>query len=61
VPVPEVESDVCAYAKPIAPTMVAAATAVVNVLDAVIVILLRGERLGGLQMGEMASIEASCL
>jgi hypothetical protein len=37
----DVLSVVCAYAKPIAPTIVAAATAAVKVLDALISILLR--------------------
>jgi hypothetical protein len=39
----ELLSVVCAYAKLIAPTIVAAATAVVKVFEAVISILLRGQ------------------
>jgi len=53
----ELLSVVCAYAKLIAPTIVAAATAVVNVFDAVISILLRGQEASGLRMGGAGPVD----
>jgi hypothetical protein len=53
----ELLSVVCAYAKLIAPTIVAAATAVVNVFEAVISILLRGQEASGLRMGGAGPVD----